>query len=289
MQNIFFAKSYSKGSTFNYRDLLVSPTPVQDTDYKNGYHLAANPADSNQFCFAYLGNQDGDPDVFVNTSNDGGMTWSSAVRVNDDAIGNGKAQDMVWANYGTDGVLCITWRDRRNGAGTGFFQPSDTYCAISHDNGATFLPNIRLSSVTAAFDSVLLDKGNDFMSCQLVHDSINAAWGDVRTGKLNIFFAKTSDSTGQNTGIVEVASEDIPALELFPNPVRESLIVNSYWFNGSGIRMVIYDESGKEIFQKNSILPNETIDCLKWADGIYFVKVSDEENKGIIKKFIINR
>jgi len=283
----FFAKSYSAGTTFTYHDLVVNPPTTTDTNLKSGYRLVANPSNQNQLCFAGIGNYTpNDPDVLVSTTNDGGTTWSNIVRVNDDTLANGKSQDMVWASYGNNGVLCLTWRDRRNGSGTGYMQPSDTYCAVSYDNGATFKPNFRLSTVTVPFDSVLFDKGNDFMSCQLVNDTINASWGDVRTGKLNIFFAKTSDSTGMNAGIIQVASEDLPTLESYPNPVSKSLMVNSYLLNGRGTKLTIVDESGKIVYEKDNITETETIDCSRFKRGVYLLKVTNEENKYFVKKII---
>jgi hypothetical protein len=207
---ILFAKSYTRGSHFNYYDLLVNFPAVADTNYKLGYILAANPANASQLAFAFIGNLNGDPDVFVASTNNGGTTWSTPVRVNDDAVGNGIGQDLVWISYAANGDMLVAWRDRRNGAGTGYFQACDTYCAVSRNNGTSFLPNIRLSSATAAFDSVLIKNGNDFMSCALASDTIYAAWSDVRNTRLNIYFAKTVVDCALNkwTGAVSTAWEN---------------------------------------------------------------------------------
>ncbi len=207
---ILFAKSYTRGSHFSYNDLLVNFPAVADTNYKLGYILAANPANAAQLAFAFVGNLNGDPDVFVTATNDGGTTWSTPVRVNDDPVGNGVGQDLVWISYAKSGDMLVAWRDRRNSPGTGFFQACDTYCAVSHNNGSSFLPNIRLSSVTAPFDSVLIQNGNDFMSCALANDTIYAAWSDVRNTRLNIYFAKTPVECSVNkwTGAVNTSWED---------------------------------------------------------------------------------
>jgi hypothetical protein len=295
---IFFAKSYSRGATFQYHDLLVNPSSVADTNYKLGYRLAANPSTANQLCYVYVGNQNGDPDIFVSTTSDGGMTWNSLVRVNDDSIGNGVAQDMVWASYNSTGDLVVVWRDRRNGAGTGFFQPSDTYCAMSHDNGATFKKNIRLSNMTAPFDSILMQKGNDFMSCQLINDSIYAAWGDVRNGYLNIYFTKTSDSTGFGSGVVQITSEDDELFFVYPNPVKKDGLINICLKKAIYGEMEVYNESGEKVYSQQlsaaadpsfgGQTPNsklQTINC-KLNSGIYFIDIK-EKNKTQIKKIIV--
>lgn len=207
---ILFAKSYTKGSHFSYTDLLVNFPAVGDTNYKLGYILAANPVNAFQLAYAFIGNLNGDPDVFVTATNDGGATWNTPVRVNDDAVANGVGQDLVWISYATNGDMLVTWRDRRNGSGTGYFQACDTYCAVSRNNASSFLPNIRLSSVTAPFDSVLIQNGNDFMSCALANDTVYAAWSDVRNTKLNIYFAKTCVNCSLNkwTGAAGTAWEN---------------------------------------------------------------------------------
>jgi len=67
---ILLAKSYSKGSTFSYYDILVNPStlPVADSSCKAGYRLAVNPENSGQLAFAYLDNRNGYPDIYFTKS-----------------------------------------------------------------------------------------------------------------------------------------------------------------------------------------------------------------------------
>ncbi len=205
-----FAKSYNNGMSFTYNDLLVNFPTVSNPDYKISYQLVANPLNPLQLTFIFVGNQHGDPDIFATSTINGGLTWSTPIRINDDAIANGRGQDMVWANYSKTGILLVSWRDRRNASDTGFAQPCDVYCAISRNEGLSFQSNIRLSDVTVPFDAILANSGNDFMSCELVSDSIYAAWSDVRNSKLNIYFAKTLVNCYKNnwTGTVSTAWEN---------------------------------------------------------------------------------
>src|SRR5690242_19295516 len=150
-------------------------------------------------------------------SNDGGQTWSSRIRVNDDIIGNGKAQDMVWAAYNEQGKLIVTWRDRRNASANGFWNAGyDFYYASSSDNGQTFSTNQKLTSQFVPFDSLIAQNGNDFMSCAYHHDTLYTIWGDTRTGKMNIFFAKTIARNNTTIGIVPLEEDDL--FQIFPNP-----------------------------------------------------------------------
>jgi len=286
---MLFAKSYSRGATFQYHDLIVNPSSVADTNYKLGYRLAANQSNANQLCFAAVSNKYGDPDIAVSTTADGGLTWSNEVRVNDDSVGNGVAQDMVWASYNSNGDLAIVWRDRRNSAGTGFYQSSDTYCAVSHDNGATFKKNIRLSDMTAPFDSILIQNGNDFMSCQLMGDTIYAAWGDVRSGYLNIYFTKTSDSTGLGNGIVPIAFRSEDVFSVNPNfikkPGRINLFLNKEIKNGE---LNIFDDTGRKVYSEGTLNSQHgllTISC-DLNSGVYFINIK-EGNISHVEKVII--
>jgi hypothetical protein len=282
---IYFAKSFNRGESFQYYELLNNPVFAGDTNLKSGYCLAANPADSSQLAFAYTGGQLGDADIFICTTNDGGLSWSNPVRVNNDAVGNGKDQDMVWATYNANGKLAVTWRDRRNGSGTGFYQSCETYFALSVDNGVHFQNNFSLSSAIAPFDSILAMDGNDFMSSNLLGDSVCAAWGDVRSGKLNIYFAKAYDSLA--TGLTLINSEDLPGINVFPNPATSSIhvILSSA---DSDATLSIIDQTGKNVFQKYNPLKNELIDSHNLANGEYIIVFQSGEYS-IRKKFIIKR
>jgi hypothetical protein len=284
---IYLAKSYNRGASFQYHDLLVNPSSVQDTLYKLGYHLTANPNNANQLAYAYIAKPYGDPDVFITTSNNGGVSWNSPVRVNDDATSNGVAQDMVWASYNNENKLLVTWRDRRNGTGTGFYQPSDSYCAVSLDNGITFQSNIRLSNITAPFDSILEQNGNDFLSCEFYNDTIYAAWGDVRTGNLNIFFTKTSANTGN--GIPAINIEDEQPFLVYPNPCRDKLFI-SFPENKSALSEIrIFNENKQEVWSQK--VKNKTaqisVDVSQFAKGIYMVQVINEKGKSDSQKVVV--
>jgi hypothetical protein len=80
--------------------------------------------------------RNGDPDVFLLVSRDGGATWSKPLRVNNDALKNGKEQFFPWlAVDPADGSLNIAFYDRRglDGANTGLT------LARSVDGGRTFV------------------------------------------------------------------------------------------------------------------------------------------------------
>src|ERR1041384_955351 len=92
--------------------------------------------------------RNGDPDVFVAASHDGGETWSQPVRVNDDPIRNGKAQFFTWlAVDPVDGSLNVAFYDRRDTTGT----LTGLTFARSTDGGRTFV-NYKINQTPFACD-----------------------------------------------------------------------------------------------------------------------------------------
>jgi hypothetical protein len=83
----------------------------------------------------WIDERNGDPDVFVMASRDGGESWGDPLRVNDDPIGNGRPQLFTWmALDPVDGSVNIVFLDRRDTEDP--FQR--VTLARSVDGGATF-------------------------------------------------------------------------------------------------------------------------------------------------------
>jgi imidazolonepropionase-like amidohydrolase len=84
----------------------------------------------------WIDKRHGDLDVFVAASRDGGATWESPVRVNDDSQGAGKDQLFTWmAVDPLDGSVNVVFFDRRDLDGT----RTGVRLARSVDGGRTFV------------------------------------------------------------------------------------------------------------------------------------------------------
>jgi hypothetical protein len=95
----------------------------------------------------WIDERNGDTDVFVSSSRDGGVTWSAPARVNDDPRGNKRPQLFTWmAVDPSDGSVNIVFLDRRETQGT----DNGVTLARSVDGGKTFV-NHRVDR--AAFPS----------------------------------------------------------------------------------------------------------------------------------------
>jgi len=275
----FLAESADKGNSLTHKSFLTGVDFARQSDtsnFKLGCRLVAHPTDPDKLLFAYIGANQGDNDVFVVYSEDGGQSWSQPVRVNDDPVGNGAAQDLVWASYSPSGEVAVTWRDRRQGSGSGFYQPVDIYGAISKDNGATFDDNIRISDTTAAFDSILLQSGNDFHTNRLIEDTLYTVWGSKVHNKLDIYFARTQVDTSTGTQIHKLTTEHMPWFELAPNPVRQQLTLqpSQRAAKADDVRLLIFNLQGQKVYEKNEPFHAvRDIPVHNWPGGMYQVSL----------------
>ncbi|MFO8175485.1 MAG: sialidase family protein [Longimicrobiales bacterium] len=141
---IVFDRSLDGGWTFG-EDRVVSDNPggwdipVPGMARHNGMPVTAvDPSqgpDRGTVYVNWIDTRNGDPDVFVAASRDGGDSWSAPVRVNNDSPANGKAQLFTWmAVDPVDGSVNVVFLDRRNTEGTA----QEVTLARSTDGGRTF-------------------------------------------------------------------------------------------------------------------------------------------------------
>jgi len=102
--------------------------PVTGVDLSNGPNKGT-------LYVNWIDARNGDEDVFVMSSKDGGETWLPPVRVNDDPLKNGKAQFFTWMSVDpSDGSVNVVFYDRRDTEGA----MTRLVMARSVDGGKTF-------------------------------------------------------------------------------------------------------------------------------------------------------
>jgi hypothetical protein len=187
----FFGRSDDEGVSYMDRGIVADTLQSASAPLlKKGKPFIAAPNDSDRMAQLFIDSRHGDPDLFVATTDDAGGSWGPLTRVNDDPIGNDRAQDLAWADYNEDGELLVTWRDRRMASDSGYKTEHRIYGAISTDNGATWSGNFPISEGPLPYDSILAKSGNDFMDCAFIGDTAYAVWGDTREGHLEVFFRR---------------------------------------------------------------------------------------------------
>ena len=123
-KGLVFDKSRDGGMHFG-KDKVIAKVAggwdisIPGIDRANGMPVTAvdhsNAENRGSIYVNWVDRRNGDPDVFLKYSRDGGQTWSDAIRVNDDKVGNGKDQFLTWmAVDPVDGSVNIIFYDRRN-------------------------------------------------------------------------------------------------------------------------------------------------------------------------------
>jgi PKD repeat protein len=138
----------------------------------------------------------GDPDIYMISSTDGGSSWSTPTRVNQDTQGNGKDQWFPWISCDpVTGTLACIFHDSRNFAGNDM---AETFVAVSTDNGATW-EDFLVSDVAWSGDGIPGFSGNyagDYLAIAVRNNEVYPMWGDDRSGNFLTYISPFSVSGG---------------------------------------------------------------------------------------------
>ncbi|GER59334.1 T9SS type A sorting domain-containing protein [Patiriisocius marinus] len=278
--------SSDAGTTLNHNMVFAEVVDSSNDPLpKKGYLLRSNPSNPNNSVFVYLSEIEGDLDVMLRETLDGGLTWGSAVRVNDDVVSNGKMQDLLWADFNNSGDLIVSWRDRRNSDGATYETASEIWAAFRGEGANEFEANFQVTDQTVPYESVLAAAGNDFMNIQLEGTIVHTIWGDPRNGNLTIWYQKTTtDGTILNTQ--EITSESIPEIIVYPNP-SEGFV--SFKLTETLLEINLFSQNGAHLYSKDNFegLIDVSLDLTTFPSGIYYVELKSAEGtstKKIIKK-----
>jgi hypothetical protein len=122
-----------------------------------------------------------DPDIVMIRSTDGGTTWSSPVRVNDDPLNNGKDQYFPWMTVDqTNGHLHFVWYDSRETTN----DSAGVYMAFSIDGGLSF-ENYKVSEQNFRPKPISGLAGGyqgDYIGIAALSTLVYPFWCDDRTG-----------------------------------------------------------------------------------------------------------
>jgi len=162
---LMFDKSTDGGLTFGSdvsvatirsvaNNLSTSTGSGDDARARSYPSIAVDPANPQNVYLVYAEDPDFTPqldgpdeaDIFLRQSTDGGSTWSSRLRINDDATTTDQFEPWIAAK--PDGTIDVAWYDKRLDPAND--QQWDVYLATSIDGGMSFLPNVRVSDQSFA-------------------------------------------------------------------------------------------------------------------------------------------
>ena len=180
---IEFAKSTSGGGTWSGWKTVSSISGIGDDLWfrRNSFPTAAidtsRTATDGFVYVAWADSRNGDADILLSRSTDGGTTWSAPIRVNDDPVGNGRDQFFPWMAVDEDGNVHLMWHDRREDAADDLFH---VFVATSRDGGVTFDRNIKVTDVASR--SSLTGFLGDYAAIAARGGKLVPLWSDLRAG-----------------------------------------------------------------------------------------------------------
>jgi hypothetical protein len=187
--DIYFAKSTNGGTTWS-----ANTKVSDDSGSVNAWSPSLVVDSSDNLYVTWTDNRGGNWDNYFAKSINGGTTWSTSVKVNDDVSSttNGRPSKLVIDNSGN---LHLVWSTANGG--------SDLYSATSTNGGTTWSARVRINDVA----------GQVWLSSPpglTVDDSGNlyTIWNDNRdfVGKSHIYFSKSTDGGGTWSANVDASN-----------------------------------------------------------------------------------
>lgn len=210
--------------------------PVTITDLSGGPHHGAIYVN-----FTDQRNGEDDTDVWLVKSTDGGDTWDSPKRVNDDAPG--KHQFFTWmAVDQATGWLWFVFYDRRNYEDN----QTDVFMAVSRDGGETF-QNFKVS------ENSFLPTSNvffgDYTNISAHNNVVRPIWTRLAGGNLSIWTALVDTEILTN---VNEPRQENPFFTLenpYPNPTIDEVTISFKLRRRSLISLSVVNFQGRTVAQ----------------------------------------
>jgi hypothetical protein len=226
-------------------------------------------------------------DVMFSRSTDGGLTWSSAIRINDDE----QIYDYQW--FGTmsvapNGRIDAVWLDTRDALTLPV--QSALYYSYSLDQGETWSANEKLSE---SFDSRIgwpnQSKMGDYY--HMISDNAGAhlAWANTLNGEQDVYYGRIIlqyDGFGNITN-----TRDVLFLSCYPNPSHGKTTARYSLPQNCKVNLAIFDLYGKEIKtllneEQTAGSHNLNFTTEELPEGYYFCRLqagNDTETISIVK------
>ncbi len=203
----------------------------------------------------------GTVDILFTKSTDGGQTWSTPIRLNDDPPTSVADQFHPWLEVDEDGALHVIFYDRRNDPNNLAF---DLYITHSYDGGQTWTPNERITWVS----SMPVGRAGligEYIGLSVRHGRSLAVWTDTRNGHQDVF-AGIPDSL---VAVQEpsVSAPQVPFLRI-ETPIFRQLLVLHLAAPG---QVMVWNATGQKIWQGRLPAGRHTLSARHWPGGVYFV------------------
>ncbi|HBG72007.1 MAG: glycosyl hydrolase [Bacteroidetes bacterium GWF2_43_63] len=220
-------------------------------------------------------------DVWLVKSTDGGDTWTTPLRVNNDTTAT--QQFFTWVTIDqVTGYLWFIWYDRRNYTDN----RTDVFMACSKDGGQTF-ENFKVSdSPFTPTSSVFF---GDYTNITAHNNVVRPIWTRLESGQLSILTAIVDTALS----IEETFSVPDSDIEIFPNPSEGSFCLAFKMHSVTPFSVELLDITGNVITKllEGFTTTGRQIHYFDASDyglqsGVYFIILRSNE-KTFLKKWVL--
>ena len=297
---LVFTKSLDQGETWLEEEIVIDPLLVAGWDYTvpgiwraNGLAIIkCDLSGGENHGTIYVNWSDqrngiNDTDIWFSKSIDGGNTWTSARKVNNDGVGN--QQFFTWMDIDqTNGNLFFVFYDRRNYDN----ELTDVYMASSINGGESFI-NKKIS------ESPFLPNTNvffgDYTNITAHNNIVRPIWTRLHNGELSVWtnIAPLEDLL---IGTDDFDTATANKITQFPNPATNKTYVSFKLHEISRISLQLHNLQGKAIHTiidntdmeyGKYIIPIE-LDKLNLASGTYYFTLIINGKSKTLKNIVIN-
>ena len=186
-----------------------------------------------------------DPDIILNRSEDGGLSWSSGIRVNRDAPDNGKTQYFPSVHVDKFGAVDIIFYDDRNTT----IDSAGVFLARTDDGGNSW-KEYEISDHNYKPEPIGgLGQGyqGDNIDLTSTDTRLCPVWMDNSTGVYQIWTVPIEFSSLDN---IRERPQDNAGFELKqnrPNPFRGTTSISFKTYAPAIVSLKVYDLHGKEV------------------------------------------
>lgn len=222
-------------------------------------------------------------DIMLVRSSDGGVTWGTPVRVNNDAGTNGQFQP--WIKVKPNGVIDVVWYDRRNDTTNDSFV--EVYMGTSNDRGLTFTNSVVSDVVMRPGPAPMIWPWpwmGEYMGIDVDATDAYIAWTDTRTPfDLDIYFDRFVNPVTTGAGGDAPAPHATYLGQNVPNPFNPVTVISFGLAQRGDVSLCVYDVAGRLVrVIVNGVLPAGNYQQ-QWdgrdgtgvavASGVYFYRL----------------
>jgi len=240
---VFFDKSTDGGQSFG-KDVLVSDTVKSGTGWPSIAVDLTSGTSSGTLYVVWEDERNGDSDIFLVRSNNGGDSWSSPARVNGDVVKNGTKQFLPSIAVDDSGRISIIFYSNADNLDSTYVR---AYLTQSNDGGRTFSDQPVGTESFRPYAPNSAIRYGDYIGIDSWAGILVPVWMDQRAGGVDqeIYTAAVSHGTE------EPDTSEVPVVftlpQNYPNPFSGKTVVEIHLPAPGFVTLKVFDILGREV------------------------------------------